>query len=40
MKAAKEFHEFNNLNLGIWPSPPQLLSLRVGDLMRCKFSSR
>ena len=41
LKVSKEFYEDNELyNYSFWPSPPNLLSFKLGDLMQCKCSSK
>lgn len=41
LKVAKDFFEENNLSkFTFWSSPPNLLSFTLGDLMRCKYSSK
>ena len=40
-KVSKEFYEQGRLaEFTYWPSPPNLVSFRVGDILRCKFKSK
>lgn len=41
LKASKEFFaESNIFDYSLWPCPPNLLTFKIGDLMRCKCSSK
>lgn len=41
MKVAKQMHDDYQLGqFSFWPSPVNLLTFKVGDLMRCKCSSK
>lgn len=41
LKASKEFFDDAGIfDYALWPSPPNLLTFRIGDLMRCKCSSK
>ena len=40
-KVSKEFYEQGRLSqYNYWPSPPNLITFRVGDLLRCRFISK
>ena len=40
MSVSKEFTESNQITtLESWPSPPNLLSFKIGDLLRCRIAS-
>jgi len=40
MTVAFKFHKTFTLSVSAWPYPPNLLSFKVGDLMRCKCTSK
>lgn len=41
LKVSKEFHEESGIaDYFLWPYPPNLLTFKIGDLLRCKCSSR
>ena len=47
LTVSKHFHEYimdpkkrNQSEKSNWPFPPNLISFKLGDLMRCKFSSK
>ena len=42
MTISKEFYKKNkiHLNKAEWPYPPNLITFRLGDLLRCKCHSK
>ena len=40
-RVSRQFYEEGRLSqYNYWPSPPNLITFRVGDLLRCKFTSK